>query len=240
MEILVELEPVKSREKLVKRVESLIEVADWVDVPDSPLGVTRFFSPMVSCFVKAARVEVKVIAHVRLLDLNRLAFESIVKTLEVCNVERIVPLTGDIIPGYVTVKDLSSEEAVALVKSIAGKLSPGLLLSLAKTLDEIERRVEAPADFYLVLNLTRENLEKIEAVSSLARRRGKLLYPYVILLGERSATRVPEKLRARGLSSEEALEVVGALEGLVEGVLLSAPGDFSLLLETARALRRRA
>ncbi|MEM5873836.1 MAG: hypothetical protein QW065_03505, partial [Acidilobaceae archaeon] len=64
MELVVELEPVKSREKLEKRIKLLAEVADWIDVPDSPLGTTRFFSPIVSCFIKAVEERIGVISHI--------------------------------------------------------------------------------------------------------------------------------------------------------------------------------
>lgn len=240
MELIAELEPVKNRAKLELRVKNLAETADWIDVPDSPLGVTRFFSPMISCFIKAVRPDVRVIAHTRLIDINKLAFESIVKTLDLCSVERIVPLRGDIVPNYTIVDDLGSEEAVSLIRSMGVKLSPGLLLSLAKTINEIDKRLKANADFYLVLNLTIEFLDKLDIIAKSIRMRGGKIYPYIIVANATSKPNsIPIELQSKALTREEALAVVDSLSTRVDGILLSSPGNFSLLLETLRDLRRR-
>ncbi|MEM4507504.1 MAG: hypothetical protein QXM56_01250 [Acidilobaceae archaeon] len=239
MELVVELEPVKSREKLEKRIKLLAEVADWIDVPDSPLGTTRFFSPIVSCFIKAVEERIGVISHIRLLDLNKLAFESMINTLSLCEVERVVPLRGDLISGYKVVEELNPEEAVSLIKKSAHKLSPGLLLSLSKPLEEIERRLRVPADFYLVLNFRLEESEKFKAVSERAKTEGKALYPYVIVVKEEGGSRIPKELVPKALTKERVLEVIEYMSNNADGVLLSSPGDFALLLDVAKELRRR-
>lgn len=238
MEILFELEPVRRRDKLVERVKMLEELVDWLDIPDSPMGTSRFFSPITSCIVKSV-ANLNVIAHVRVIDLSRVALEAIVKSMELCQVERVTFVRGDIVEGSTVVRDVEPEEAVRITKEITG-MEAGLTISLRKPLEEIERRLFTRADFYLVLNLNKGNFDKMELLAKTSRRLGVKLYPYVILLTEANRDKLLKLMERWKLHEvNEALELVEASNDLADGVLVSAPGDFKGGLGFIERLRRR-
>ncbi|MFN4046117.1 MAG: hypothetical protein ACK4H7_02095, partial [Acidilobaceae archaeon] len=136
MEIAFELGPTGDRAKLEERLKALSDIVDWVDIPDSPMGTSRFFSPIVSCMAKQCFSDVKVIAHVRVIDLSRVALEAIIRGLSLCGIERVVFVRGDIVGGSTIVRDLEPEQALNAARAMGGP-SPGLLLSMRKSLKEI-------------------------------------------------------------------------------------------------------
>ncbi len=226
MELLYEIVPVKSREELLARVRALKELVDWVDVPDSPMGRPSQFSPVLSCLIKSLE-DVRVVAHVRTIDLSRVALISVTKSLALCGVERVVYVRGDVVHGSTIVKDVEPDDAVGLVREQNLRISPGLTLSLRKELAEISRRVSSGADFYLVLNLNEETLGKLEEVSRAVRGAGAKIYPYLVVAGRESYGAL-ESLLGRGkvLIAERAIEVAANCSHLVDGFLVSSPLDF--------------
>jgi 5,10-methylenetetrahydrofolate reductase len=238
MEILFELEPVSSRVKLLDRVRELVELVDWIDVPDSPMGASRFHSPIVSCIIKNLFEEAKVIAHLRVIDVSRVALEATLKGLELCNVERIAFVRGDVVEGSSVVRDVEPEKAVSI--AYGTNIKPGLTLSLRKSLEEIEERLRVGAEFYLVLNLNKDSMERMEATSKIARRYNVKLYPYVVLLTDVNRDRILKILERRKLhDAREALEILEASNDIADGILVSSPMDFKGGLELVRKLRRR-
>ena len=238
MELLFEIEPVSRRDKLVGRVRALEGLVDWLDIPDSPMGRSRFFSPLASCIAKNVS-HVKVVAHLRVIDVSRVALESILKGLELCNVERIAFVRGDLVEGSTAVRDVEPEDAVKLAKSTT-KLEAGLTISLRKPIEDIEKRLSSGADFYLVLNLNRDTIEKLEAIERVSRKLGVKLYPYVVLLTEANRSKLLGILERWKLHEpEEALKLVEASNDIVDGVLISSPGDFQGGLRFVERLRKR-
>ncbi len=239
MEVLFELEPVSSRAKLVDRLRAVVELVDWIDVPDSPMGTSRFPSPIVSCIAKSLFESSRVIAHLRVIDVSRLAMEATLRGLEFCGVERVAFVRGDIVKGSTVVRDVEPEEAVRIARSMV-KVEPGLTLSLRKSLEEIEERLRVGAGFYLILNLNKGSLGKMEAVSEVARRLNVKLYPYVVLLTDANRDRILGVMERWKLHEVgEALELVEASNDIADGILVSSPMDFKGGLEFVRKLRRR-
>jgi len=240
LELLYELAPVKKREELRARLNVLKEIVDWIDVPDSPMGSTSQFSPLVSCLVKSVE-EVRVIAHIRTIDLSRVALTSATKSLELCGVERVVYVRGDVVQNSSVVRDLEPENAVSLVKQLSLNISPGLTISLRKDLTEILKRMGSSADFYLILNLSEKTFEKLERVSRVARSANVKIYPYLIVATENSYGALANLLgRERVLLAEKALEVALNNSHLVDGFLVSSPLDFRGGVNFLNSLRRTA
>jgi 5,10-methylenetetrahydrofolate reductase len=239
MEVLFELEPVGSRAKLLGRVRELVDLVDWIDVPDSPMGRSRFPSPIVSCVIKNLFEDTRVIAHLRVIDVSRVALEATLRGLELCNVERVTFVRGDVIEGSSVVRDVEPEEAVRIARS-STKVKPGLTLSLRKSLEEIEGRLRVGAEFYLVLNLNKDSVEKMEATSRVARKLNIKLYPYVVLITDANRDRILGVMERWKLHDfNEALELVEASNDVADGILVSSPMDFKGGLELVRRLRRR-
>ncbi len=238
MELLYEISPVRSREELLARVRALRELVDWVDVPDSPMGRPSQSSPVVSCLIKSLE-GVGVIAHVRTVDLSRIALVSTVRSLAVCGVERLVFVRGDVVRGSSVVKDVEPEEAVNLVRELNLGVSPGLTLSLRKDVAEISGRVRGSrADFYLVLNLSRETADKLEEVSRTVRSANARLYPYLVV-AKGEGYEALERLLGEGrvLTEKGALEIAADCAHLVDGFLVSSPLDFEGGLSFLKRLR---
>ncbi|GAB6148515.1 methylenetetrahydrofolate reductase [Stetteria hydrogenophila] len=234
MELLVEIEPTRSAERL-SRLASAARLADWVDVPESPMGVPRSLSLLVAHKLQCS-YGLAAIPHVRVIDHNLIAVKSIIGSLGVAGFRRIVFLRGDTPEGATYLNDVAPEEAAGMVRErYAGSVEAGLILSMRKPLQEVVKRL-AKADFFLVTNAD-YNWERYVEASREARRLGVKLYPYVIVetpgnqgLLERLGIRTPWRLgRIR--------EAVEKYWGLASGILLSAPGDPEGLAEAVREAR---
>lgn len=238
MELIYEIEPVNDKEELLHRLRTLKELVDWVDVPDSPMGKSFQFSPIVSCLIKYIE-NIDVIAHIRTIDLNLVAIKSVIKSLTLCGVRRVVFVRGDLVPGATVVKDVEPENAVAIARRYSPGISPGLTLSLRKELDMILERMKTQADFYLVLNLNRQTAEKLAKVRREARRLGVKIYPYLILATEFNYDVLAKLLGPNKLlKKDEALHIAATCADLVDGFLISSPHDFKEGLSLLNNLRR--
>ncbi|MCS7107490.1 MAG: hypothetical protein NZ902_05255 [Acidilobaceae archaeon] len=240
MELVFEIEPVKSREKLESRLRRLEGIADWIDIPDSPLGTALFSSPLASCMSKGIS-SLKVLSHIRVIDVNRIALEATLRGLALCGVEGVVFLRGDIVDSVTVIRDVGPEEAVRVTKNLGLPLLAGLTLSLRKSAEEIEARLRAGADIYLVLNLSESTLEKLESAVKLAA--GKMVIPYLVLLSEKNVEKLRPLLGKTPLYSPEgALKLAEAIASLSyppSGLLISSPGDFEAGAKFVEVLRKR-
>lgn len=222
MELLAEVEPTRSSMKL-SALASAARYADWVDVPDSPMGVPRSLSLIVAHILQCSH-GLAAIPHVRVVDHNRIAIESIVGSLGIAGFRRIVFLRGDAPRGSSYVSDVTPEEAVEMVRMrYSGSIEAGLILSMRKPLHEISSRL-AKADFFLVLN-AESYWDRFEQASKEAKRVGAKLYPYVVVetpvntnLLSRAGVKAPWRL-------SQVKEAVEKFWGLVSGILVSVPGD---------------
>jgi hypothetical protein len=222
LELLAEVEPTRSPMKL-SALASAARYADWVDVPDSPMGVPRSLSLMVAHILQCSH-GLAAIPHVRVVDHNRIAIESIVGSLGIAGFRRIVFLRGDTPQGSSYVSDVTPEEAVEMVRmKYSGSIEAGLILSMRKPLDEIASRL-AKADFFLVTN-AEAYWDRFEQASREARRVGVKLYSYVVVetpvnagLLSRAGIKAPWRL-------SRVKEAVERFWGLVSGILVSVPGD---------------
>lgn len=238
MELIYEIEPVGDREEFLYRLRALKGLVDWVDVPDSPMGKPSQFSSIVSCLIRYLE-GMDVIAHIRTIDLSSVALKSVLKSLTLCGVGRVVFVRGDLVPGATVVKDVEPENAVAIARQYSPGISPGLTLSLRKELEIILERVKLRADFYLVLNLNKQTVEKLVKVSREARRVGVKIYPYLVLATESNYDTLAKLLGpSKLLKRDEALYIASTCADLVDGFLISSPLDFKEGLSLLNSLRR--
>jgi len=239
LRVIAELEPTRNREKLLKRVKLLAPHVDAIDIPEVPMGRPIASAPVVAAHLSALYPGTSFIPHIRVIDVNRVGMLSILGGLAAAGVGEAVLLRGDRPVEGRVVEDLTVEEAARLaVERLRRRPSLGAMLSIRYPLPEIERRLEAPFSFYLVLRAF-TSLEKLREVSRAAHRLGKKLYAYLIVGGSNY-----EQLR-RMLGDQpvyrpqEAVEAAAALEGVVDGVLVSSPGSLETVVETVQKLYRR-
>ena len=235
MELIAEVEPTRSREKLERWIPPLRDLVDWVDVPESPLGVPRAHSIAVASYIQSV-YGIPGIAHLRVTDVNIVGLKSLMGAAVLLGVRRVVLLRGDKPSEGNACSDLTPEEAVRHAKSHAlGLVEVGLLVSARRELSDIEKRLSSRPDFVLVLNATPTRLRQ---VSSIASRAGVKIYPYVIVetpRNERLVRSMPKHVVRYGI--EDVPRVVESIRGFVDGVVLSVPGDYEGLKMAAEALR---
>ena len=238
MELVAELVNARSREELIRRASALISVFDAIDVPDSPLGKPSIHS-VTAAIILSEALGAEVIAHVRVIDYNRLALESLLRTLRMSKVSRLVFLRGDPPKGSTVLRDYSPEEALLRARRVLPGARLGLLLSLRKSFGEIMERIRLAPDFVLVLNLSRERVGLLERVAGEARKAGVRLYPYIIVETEKNRDVLAGIGQPRVRSGRDLVDLIESIRGLVDGVLLSCPLDYERLVEVASRIARK-
>ena len=223
MRIIAELPPSTSRRAVVSRAKAVSDYTDMVDVPDSPGG--RPSAHAIAVAYLAKEVGLTPIVHIRLSDLNMLAYRSLLGAARLLGLDYVVPLSGDPPSVGRPVGHLATEEAVSIARGYGLKV--GVLLSMRRNYAE---RLKIGADFYLVLNLddprSLENLATVEA------------YPYVILRTEKNAELV-ERLGQPSVELKSLTKYMELLERYANAVIISAPGDFEAELSALSLLTRR-
>ncbi|NPA05770.1 MAG: hypothetical protein GXO09_06735 [Crenarchaeota archaeon] len=239
MEVWAELEPSSKWEKLGKRAVALLEAgANALDIPEAPLGAPRGYAPIIACLLHE-RLGARTIPHIRLLDVNLNAVISIAKGLRACGVEELVVLRGDP-PLYGEPVNTSSEEAARLVRETVRGVRVGALLSLRHGREKVLGRVRGPFDFFLVTRWV-NRLEDLEVAAGEAHEQGKKLVGYLIVGCGEGLERLRRLLQGQPvLGPEEAVELADIVDGLLDAVLVSSPGDVGCLARVISMLRDRA
>lgn len=237
LRIIAELEPTRNPRKLHQRVRLLVPHFDAIDIPESPMG-----KPIAHAAVLAALINSKygtpVIPHIRVSDVNTVALLSLMGGLAAAEVREAVLLRGDPPEEGAPVEELTVEDAAALVKKRLRGKSPriGAMLSIRQPMERIEARLRADIDFYMVLRAL-SNLEKLDRVSRLASRLDKELYAYLIVARPHRLAALKAMLGDQPVYlPEEALTVAEKIEPLVDGVIVSSPGDVEAVVETGQLL----
>ncbi len=230
MELIAELDPVAALD--AGMAAQAAGLYDWLDVPDSPMGKPSVNSLLASCMLSGVN-DGRVIAHLRVQDINLLAFKSTVKTLRATGIRRLVLLQGDRPYRGSSLGDVSVDEAVRYVRRQVPGLEVGVLVSARKSRGEIEKRLDLEPDFILLLNYQSGGLEWIAGE---ARRRGIKVYPYLVVETRRNRELLSRVRRESIVGLEDLPSTVRMLSDLVDGVLVSSPGDFMGLLEAGRLL----
>ncbi|MGC8566715.1 MAG: hypothetical protein C0171_06985 [Caldisphaera sp.] len=228
-EIISELVPTKNKEKLINYARKLIELSNTIDIPDGPLGLPSPSSPILSCIIKENINYADIITHIRLLDINSLNLLNIMFGLKMSGINKILLVRGDPPSIGKKIDDISPEEGISIIRSNIDGIEGGLLLNLNKPSEEIEKRVNIKASFYLI---TRPwNSDKLERISKSIKRNGSKLYIYFVILSDSN-----KEFLLRYLPSEELIKVnkikeaIDTIGSFVDGILFSSPNDFNSLL----------
>jgi len=233
LEIIAEIEPTRSYEKLIGFVDAVRDYADWVDVPEAPLGKSRALSLVVATVLQKD-FGIPAIAHVRVQDHNLTGLHNVLGASRIAGIKRVVLLRGDPIEGAKACNELSPEEALEILREENPGAEGGLLLSLRKPEEMIIKRLRSSADFYLVLNASRpEDVLRYKELSV----KGKFI-PYILVVTERNRELLESSLpRAPKFELKALQDVLKRFGRAVDGVLISVPGDLRGLREALRAAR---
>jgi hypothetical protein len=236
LEIIAEVEPTRSREKLKRWVPPLRGLVDWIDIPESPLGVPRAHSIAVASYIQSV-YGIPSIAHLRVSDVNVVGLKSLVGAAVLLGVKRVVLLRGDKPSEGSVCSNLAPEDAIQHARNHSlGLVEVGLLVSARRDLPEIEERLSRRPDFILVLNATPERLK---VVSEAAARVGARVYPYIIIETPRNQWLVKSMPKhVVRYEASKVSKIVESIKDIVDGVVLSVPGDYEGLRLVAEKLRR--
>ena len=236
-----EVEPSRSREVILRRLEEIARAFGRVDIPDIPLGKPSIFSPVLSAHAFTG-LGADVISHLRVQDHNILSIKSIIKTLVYIGVRRLLLLRGDPpAQGEPCGGTWSPEEAAEY--AIGYGAEPGLLVSPRKSDEEIRERLESPARVLYVTRVSPTTLSRVLYVTSmiLDSPGQKEAAWYIVLATGRSRS----YLESHGIPYA-TLQVLPRLLDAAENagvsrIILSAPGDGDFLfsrdlLSTLRSL----
>ncbi len=196
-------------------------LVDCFDVPESPLGYPGINS-VASCVYLKTRYGICCFAHVRLYDVNTIALHSLAKAAETFGIDGLVLTMGDRPKIGSTVNELNTISAINSLRERNHNIRIGALLSLRYTLNDIINRLRISADFFLVLRLSLETLDKYRKVYKIAKDLGKELYPYLIIATD-SNRKILSKINQPYIEINEVEEFLNEIKYYVDGIILSVP-----------------
>lgn len=221
MQYYAELHPRRIDEQFLRSLDQY----DGFNIPDSPLGNPSPNPLALGCLVRRVYADKRIIINQRLLDVNELHLLSIAQgalmlKLDIALTRGDVPRIGRSV-GY-----LSSEEALRLIKSNVKGISVGLMISMRYPKEDIVRRMQSGADFYLALRVSKpSDLGGLDT--------GKII-PYVLILTNKNKG-ILSKINQPYVSEESLREFLTGLRDVgIKGVLLSTPGDHEALIRLSR------
>ncbi len=227
MEVIAEVPVPRSREALLERALETARYADSLDLPEAPMGRPTAHS-IAAAHLVMEEIGIEAVAHIRLADLNWVAFESVMGAARMLGVRRVVALRGDPPVRGTTVGDVDTETAVRYGKSLG--LSMGALISLRRGERDVLARASIGADFFLVLRYAGQK-EILRKLCDKAR-----IYPYLLVATPRNVQFL-EGLGQPYMTIAELPKAVKELAGTVHGVVISVPRDHHALLEALKTVR---
>ncbi len=239
MELLIELVPTRSFMKVARAVASYV---DGFDVPEAPMGIPRPSSVVIGTVLRQALgYGYKVIAHVRLGDVNPVALASLVMGAEIAELDGVLITVGDR-PAYGTfVNQMYTDRAVEFLRNDVGvRISLGAILSLRYDFNAIGSRVRKLFDFFHVIRVSRNSIDALSRVSEMVAALGKKLYTYIIVATPRNREFIESELRQPFIEISELRDFVDYIRDLVSGVIVSCPLDKEGRIEAVKLLHRIA
>ncbi len=239
MELLVELVPTKRFLEVARAIASYV---DGFDIPEAPMGIPRPSSIVIGTVLRQALgYNYKVIAHVRLSDVNPVALASLVMGAELAELDGVLITVGDR-PAYGTfVNQVYTDQAVEFLRNDIGvRIALGAILSLRYDLNAISSRVRKPFDFFHAMRVSRNNIDMLSRVSEMVSSLGKKLYAYVIVATPRNREFIESKLKQPFIRIDELRDFVDYVKDLVSGVVISCPLDREGRIEAVKLLHRIA
>ncbi len=236
MEIYGELEPARDKDIIIRRVEELSLRFRRVDIPDVPLGKPSISSPVLSLYIHST-FKIPVIAHIRTKDHNVVSLKSIIKTLVYFGVKDQLYLKGDIPQqGDFCNDSWNPEDAVDYGEKY--NVKTGLLLSLRKPLELIQKRLSVRASYYYLTRIEDKEsiLEKVSKIVNIASNQGSKLASYIVIGGKLNKEYLA-RYQIPFVELENVPRLLDKLERMnIERFIISSPGGYPHLMEASYLL----
>jgi hypothetical protein len=215
----------------------VVELADAVDIPESPLGIPHPNAVAVAAYLKALH-DIEVYPHLRLKDLNDVSLVSLAYAVRILGIDGLVMLRGE-----GKGKDclgITTEDALKKVTSVKGlaHLKIGAVLSLRYDPRSLKERLSQPFKFFLILRYSRKLSREKSEILYQALKSGKELYPYLIISTNVNRSLV-ESLGQPYVRESEIRDLIEEIEGKFSGIVISVPQDREGMKRILENLRRR-
>ncbi len=213
MKIFAEIYPSKHLVQFKERIKKM-DNFDGFNIPDNPLGYPTVPPDLIACIIRSVFPDREIIINQRLKDINELKLRSEIHAALALNASMIFT-QGDTPKFGKEVNHITSENAIFIAKK--RKLKSGLILSFNRPAEDIKKRMELPADLFLVININK--LSMLDNVDT------KRLMPYIIVKTDRNYD-ILKRIKQSAIDLKDLKNYIRDLSkyGLY-GILLSVPGD---------------
>lgn len=251
MFISLELVPPRSNvEKMLKRIESIVNLVDAFNITDTPLGMPRIPS-VIFASILLQKFNVKTIIHLKTINMNKIALKSIIYGCAAIGVYGILVVRGDKPSEGNEVSDTWPEELVLWGKSDerVSFLKMGMIAGPPLDLQRLTKKLNAKPDFMATqvmlktddAKIFHKNLVDIFKVYGWSPQ----VYATLIVPTEKNSNAIKEIARLAGMPVpdnvtmpyDEFRNVVDELGKVYDGVIISSPMDLDGGLEFIKVLR---
>ena len=241
--IIIELTPPSKPRK----VNELLEIIPYFmnigvrifDIPESPLARSTVNSIVISAMIKKEYPEVKVIPHIRVIDLNQVLLRSLVLGAVYANIDHILLIRGDIPEHAIYLSKLSPIEALQTLNDLREEYSIklGLGIDLRYKTSYIEMKIRAKPNFLMTQPVTPKHLNKLVTVRNLAHKFGVEVYPMVYITTEKNRFLLP-KLGLEDVSAYDVRNLLLKLISVCGYAVVTCPLDDKYLLEYLKSFKQ--
>lgn len=246
-----ELVPPKSNiEKLLKRIEPIVNLVDAFNITDTPLGMPRIPSFMFASIL-LQRFNVKTIVHLKTINMNKVALKSIIYGCAALGIYGVLVVRGDKPSEGNEVSDAWPEEIVSWGKSDdrTSLLKLGMVAGPPLDPQRLSKKLSAKPDFMITQVMLRINDAKNfhQRLLDVFKMYGwrPQIYVNLVVPTDKNSEAIKEIAKLAGISIldnvtmtiDEFRNVVYELEKIYDGIVLSSPMDLEGGIEFIKYLR---
>ncbi len=247
----LELVPPRSNiEKILKRIEPIVNLVDAFNITDTPFGMPRIPS-MIFASIILQKFNVKTIVHVKTINMNRVALKSIIYGCAAIGVYGILVVRGDKPSEGNEVSDTWPEELVSWGKTDekVSSLKMGMIAGPPLDQQRLTKKLGAKPDFMVTqVMLKIDNAKEFHRnLMNIFKVYGWIPQVYVTLVvpTEKNSEAIKEIAKLAGIPIpnnvviplEEFRDIVNDLEKIYDGVIISSPMDLDGGIEFIKMLR---
>jgi 5,10-methylenetetrahydrofolate reductase len=251
MFISLELVPPRSNvEKMLKRIESIVNLVDAFNITDTPLGMPRIPSVIFASLL-LQKFDVKTIIHLKTINMNKVALKSIIYGCAAIGVYGILVVRGDKPSEGNEVSDTWPEELVLWGKSDerVSFLKMGMIAGPPLDPQRLLKKLSARPDFMATQVMLRTEDAKIfhRNLMNVLKAYGWMpqIYATLIVPTEKNSSAIKEIAQLAGIqipdnvvmSYDEFRNIIDELEKIYDGIIISSPMDLDGGIEFIKMLR---
>ncbi|MGB9729426.1 MAG: methylenetetrahydrofolate reductase [Thermoprotei archaeon] len=246
-----ELVPPKANiEKLLKRIEPIINLVDAFNITDTPLGMPRIPS-VIFASILLQRFNVKTIVHLKTINMNKIALKSVIYGCAALGIYGVLVVRGDKPSEGSEVSDTWPEELVLWGKSDekTASLKLGMVAGPPLDIQRLSKKLSAKPDFMITqvmlsIESAKNFYQRLLDVFTMYGWRPQI-YVNLVVPTEKNSEIIKEIAKLAGIPMsnnvmmkiDEFRNIVDELGKIYDGILLSSPMDLEGGVEFIKFLR---